>query len=64
VAHETLARMFWDGVERYGDRAAQLVKVDGAWREVQIRVTRGDLKGVRVRTRPGYFGPYPEASRR
>jgi len=39
-------------------------RTDGAWREVQIRVTRGDLKGVRVRTRPGYFGPYPEASRR
>ena len=28
---------------------------DGAWRKVEIKVKRGDL---RVRTRKGYFGPY------
>jgi Ca-activated chloride channel family protein len=33
-------------------------KADGAWREVQIRITRPDLKGARIRTRSGYFAPY------
>jgi Ca-activated chloride channel homolog len=33
-------------------------QMDGAWRTVQIRVTRPDLKGARVRTRPGYFAPW------
>ena len=32
---------------------------DGAWRKVEIRVTRPDL---RVRSRKGYFGPYKPAS--
>jgi Ca-activated chloride channel family protein len=32
---------------------------DGAWRKVDIRVKRPDL---RVRTRKGYFGPYKPAS--
>jgi Ca-activated chloride channel homolog len=32
---------------------------DGAWRKVEIRVKRPDL---RVRTRKGYFGPYQPAS--
>jgi Ca-activated chloride channel homolog len=31
---------------------------DGAWRRVQIRVTRPELKGARIRTRSGYFAPY------
>jgi Ca-activated chloride channel homolog len=31
---------------------------DGAWRRVQVRLTRPDLKGARIRTRPGYFAPY------
>jgi Ca-activated chloride channel homolog len=31
---------------------------DGRWRKVEIRVRRPDLKGVRVQTRKGYFGPY------
>lgn len=30
---------------------------DGKWRDVRIRVTRPDLKGVKVRTRSGYFAP-------
>ena len=32
---------------------------DGAWRKVEIRVKRPDL---RVRSRKGYFGPYKPAS--
>ena len=32
---------------------------DGAWRKVEIKVKRGDL---RVRTRKGYFAPYQPAS--
>ena len=32
---------------------------DGAWRKVEIKVNRDDL---RVRTRKGYFGPYKPAS--
>lgn len=32
---------------------------DGAWRKVEVRVKRADL---RVRTRKGYFGPYKPAS--
>jgi Ca-activated chloride channel homolog len=31
---------------------------DGRWRKVEIRLRRSDLKGVRVQTRKGYFGPY------
>jgi Ca-activated chloride channel family protein len=32
-------------------------RTDGAWRNVDIRVKRPDLKGVRLRTRQGYFAP-------
>jgi VWFA-related protein len=35
-------------------------KTDGAWRKVEIKVTRPGLKNVRIRTRPGYFAPYRE----
>ena len=31
---------------------------DGRWRKVEIKVRRPDLKGARVQTRKGYFGPY------
>ena len=31
---------------------------DGAWREVEIKLLRKDLRGAKVRTRPGYFAPY------
>jgi Ca-activated chloride channel family protein len=37
-------------------------RTDGAWRDVDIKLLRGDLKGVRLRTRRGYFAPYKPAS--
>lgn len=37
---------------------------DGAWRSVDVRLTRPDLKGARVRTRKGYFAPYSPAESR
>ena len=36
-------------------------RMDGSWRQVQIRLKRPDLKGARLRTRPGYFAPYKES---
>ena len=33
-------------------------RTDGAWRQVEIKLLRKDLKGVRLRTRSGYFAPY------
>ena len=33
-------------------------RTDGAWRPVEIKLLRNDLKGVRLRTRTGYFAPY------
>ena len=30
---------------------------DGSWRPVEIKLKRPDLKGVKLRTRPGYFAP-------
>ncbi len=35
-------------------------RTDGAWRPVEIKLLRKDLKGVRLRTRSGYFAPYKE----
>ena len=35
-------------------------KQDGAWRKVEIKVTRPDLKGLKVMSRRGYFAPYQE----
>lgn len=34
---------------------------DGTWRRVEIRLTRPDLKGARVRTREGYYARLKEA---
>jgi Ca-activated chloride channel family protein len=31
---------------------------DGRWRKVEIKVRRPDLRGLRIQTRKGYFGPY------
>ena len=37
---------------------------NGAWREGEIRGVRPDLKGAKVRTRAGYYGPYQPQSPR
>ena len=37
-------------------------RTDGAWRGVEIKLRRPDLKGVKLRTRTGYFAPYKPAS--
>jgi len=39
-------------------------RMNGAWRKVQIRLKRQDLKGAKVRTREGYFAPYKDPSTR
>lgn len=36
-------------------------RTDGRWRNVEVKVHRPDLKGLRVRTRRGYFAPYKPA---
>jgi Ca-activated chloride channel family protein len=33
-------------------------RTDGAWRNVEIKLLRKDLKGVKLRTRSGYFAPF------
>jgi Ca-activated chloride channel family protein len=38
-------------------------KQDGAWRKVEIRVTRPDLKGSKILARRGYFAPYQETKK-
>jgi Ca-activated chloride channel homolog len=38
-------------------------RADGAWRPVEIKLRRPDLKGARIRTRPGYFAPGTVSSR-
>jgi VWFA-related protein len=37
-------------------------RTDGAWRRVDIRLKRPDLKNVRLRTRDGYFAKFKEGS--
>jgi VWFA-related protein len=36
-------------------------RTDGAWRDVDIKLLRHDLKGVKLRTRGGYFAPYKQS---
>jgi Ca-activated chloride channel homolog len=38
-------------------------KRDGAWRRVDVRVTRAGLRNLTVRTRKGYFAPYQPVPR-
>ena len=38
-------------------------RTNGAWRRVDIKLKRPDLKGARLRTRDGYFAKLKEASR-
>jgi Ca-activated chloride channel family protein len=33
-------------------------RTDGAWRPVEVRLTKGDPTTTRIRTRKGYYGPY------
>ena len=35
-------------------------KLDGSWRKVEVRITRKDNRGLRVRARKGYFAPYKQ----
>jgi Ca-activated chloride channel family protein len=37
-------------------------RTDGAWRNVEIKLLRKDLRGVRLRTRTGYYAPYKPAA--
>ena len=37
-------------------------RADGAWRSVDIKLLRRDLKNVKLRTRPGYYAPYKPVS--
>jgi Ca-activated chloride channel family protein len=37
-------------------------RMDGTWRGVDIKLLRHDLKGVKLRTRTGYYAPYKPAS--
>jgi Ca-activated chloride channel family protein len=39
-------------------------RTDGAWRKVEIRLKRPDLRNAKIRTRSGYFAPYREISAR
>ena len=40
-------------------------RADGSWRPVEIKLKRSDLRGAKLRTRPGYFAPVaPGASTR
>ena len=36
-------------------------RMDGAWRSVEVRLTRPDLRQTKIRTRKGYFAPYAAA---
>jgi Ca-activated chloride channel family protein len=37
-------------------------RTDGGWRNVEIKLLRPPLKGIRLRTRTGYYAPYKPAS--
>lgn len=47
-----IAARYSIGYDSTNDRA------DGAWREVEIRLKRPDLRDARIRTRGGYYAPY------
>jgi Ca-activated chloride channel homolog len=39
-------------------------RMDGNWRKVEIKLRRDDIKGVKLRTRGGYYAPYrPDGGR-
>jgi Ca-activated chloride channel homolog len=37
-------------------------KADGTWRQVEIKLKRPELKGAKLRTRPGYYAPLIKGS--
>lgn len=37
-------------------------RTDGSWRPVEIKLKRHDLKGAKLRTRPGYYAPLASGS--
>jgi Ca-activated chloride channel family protein len=37
-------------------------RADGAWRRVELRITRKDGRDLRIRSRKGYFAPYKKPS--
>ena len=37
------------------------MKTDGSWRKVEVKVVRRDDRGLRVRSRKGYFAPFKPA---
>lgn len=54
--HQEIAARYTLGYISTDERA------DGSWRPVEIRLKRPDLKGARIKTRPGYFAGYAPAS--
>ena len=39
-------------------------RMNGSWRKVQVRLNRPEMKGVRLRTRQGYYAPFKEGASR
>jgi Ca-activated chloride channel family protein len=39
-------------------------RTDGAWRSLEVRLRRPELKGLKIRTRKGYFAPYKASASR
>jgi len=37
-------------------------RTDGAWRQVEVKLKRDDLKSAKLRTRAGYFAPYRDGA--
>jgi VWFA-related protein len=37
-------------------------RTDGAWRQVEVKLKREDLKSAKLRTRAGYFAPYRDGA--
>lgn len=50
--HREIASRYTLGYTSTDERA------DGAWRQVEVKLTRRDLKSAKLRTRSGYFAPY------
>lgn len=54
--HEAYARILDELVSRYTlGYVSSAPRADGRFRRVDVKVTKPDLRGAKVRTRPGYF---------